>query len=100
MWVNVSSLVFRDSRLHRYLLVHLAGDISAQKKEERLTKDHEALVHELIRVSKELVDVRGDGARPAPVGIALSADLFWCARQPSEGIAHVRLGLEGPCAVA
>ena len=67
MWVNVSSLVFQDSGLHRYLLVHLARDISAQKMAGKLMKDHEALVHELIRVSKQVVDVRGDGARLAPV---------------------------------
>jgi hypothetical protein len=37
MWVSMSTIVFENSRNHRRLVVHLAHDITARKKNEDLT---------------------------------------------------------------
>lgn len=66
VWVNVSSIVSENSRTSPRLIVHFAHDISELKRHEMLMQNHEELVRELIRVSKELVDIRGMG-KPLPV---------------------------------
>jgi PAS domain S-box-containing protein len=66
VWVNVSSIVSENSRTSPRLIVHFVHDISELKRHEMLMKNHEELVRELIKVSKELVDIRGTG-KPLPV---------------------------------
>jgi len=53
IWVNISTIVFEDSRLHRRLIAHLARDISDRKQvEQAFTK--------MVDLSKEVISV-GDG---------------------------------------
>ena len=60
IWVNISTIVFEDSRLQRRLIAHLAHDISERKQLERAFA-------RMVDLSKEVISV-GDG-RPglAPV---------------------------------
>jgi PAS domain S-box-containing protein len=59
-WVNVSILVFHNERTHRDLVVHLARDVSARKKRERLTA-------RMVEVAKEMSALGEDPGPRAPV---------------------------------
>lgn len=53
IWVNVSTILFDDSRLHRRLIAHLAHDISERKQLEQAFA-------RMVDLSKEVISV-GDG---------------------------------------
>lgn len=59
LWINMSTLVFDNPRTGRRLLVHLAHDISEQKKTEQL-------VHKMLDLSQQLNQVGEAAARPSP----------------------------------
>ena len=62
MWVDLSTLLFKDGRTHPRMVVHLARDITKRKQQEEL-------LHRMLQVSKQIVamsDGNGTG-RLAPV---------------------------------
>jgi PAS domain S-box-containing protein len=62
MWVDLSTLIFKNGRTHPRLFVHLARDITKRKQQEEL-------LHSMLQVSKQIVamsDENGIG-HPAPV---------------------------------
>ncbi len=62
MWVDLSTLLFKDGRTHPRMLVHLARDITKRKQQEEL-------LHRMLQVSKQIVAM-SDGnetGRLAPV---------------------------------
>ena len=62
MWVDLSTLVFRDGRTHPRLIVHLSRDITERKHiEDRL--------REMLQLSKQIVAISDDSGtgRLAPV---------------------------------
>jgi len=59
VWINMSTIVFHNSRTGRRLLVHLAHDITEQKKTE-------GLVHKMLELSRELTGVGESAVRAAP----------------------------------
>ncbi len=60
LWINMSTVVFDNPRTGRRLLVHLAHDISEQKKTEQL-------VQKMMALSRELSEIGESAARAAPV---------------------------------
>jgi PAS domain S-box-containing protein len=60
VWVNISTLVCDNQRTGRRLLVHIARDITKQKKTEDL-------VHRMLDFSKELSGVTELAVRPEPI---------------------------------
>jgi PAS domain S-box-containing protein len=60
LWVNISNLIYRNPTNGRTLIVHLARDISQQKKSEEM-------LHKMIEVSRQLAGITDDSGRPAPV---------------------------------
>jgi PAS domain S-box-containing protein len=60
IWIDVSTIVFEDSRLHRRLIVHLAHDITGRKQVEQAFS-------KMIDLSKEVISAGNGGSRPAPV---------------------------------
>lgn len=58
IWVNVSTLVYRDTRTSRRLVVHLARDVSERKKREELAG-------RMLELSRQLVAL-SDAPRAAP----------------------------------
>ena len=60
MWVNVSTLVYENSRNHRRLIVHLAHDITAEKKNEELLR-------KMTNLSRQLASIPDVSARLVPV---------------------------------
>ena len=81
MWVDLSTLMFKDGRTHPRLFVHLARDITKRKHQEQL-------LHTMLQISKRIVamsDGNGNGiARPAPV-LPLSEQEQGILRLFSEG---------------
>lgn len=59
-WINLSTLVFENPRTGRRLLLHLAHDITEQKKKEEL-------LHKMLELSKELMAAGDAVARPSPI---------------------------------
>ncbi len=59
-WINLSTLVFDNPRTGRRLLLHLAHDITEQKKTEEL-------LHKMLDLSKQLAAAGDTIARPSPV---------------------------------
>ena len=53
-WVNISIMVFREDRTGRTLVVHLARDISEQKKKELLTEKFVQLAKEIASQSDDI----------------------------------------------
>lgn len=60
LWVNLATLVYHDSRSGSHVLVHVARNISAQKKQEELTA-------RMAAVSREIGKVVDKAAGAAPV---------------------------------
>jgi PAS domain S-box-containing protein len=50
MWVNVSTLVYENSRNHRRLIVHFAHDITDRKKNEELLRKMKDLSRQLTSI--------------------------------------------------
>jgi PAS domain S-box-containing protein len=59
MWVNVSTLLYENSRNHRRLIVHLAHDITTEKKNEELLR-------KMTQISRQLANIPEVVIRPAP----------------------------------
>lgn len=49
--MSVSTIVFENTRNHRHLIVHLAHDITTEKKNEELLR-------KMIGVSRQLVNLQ------------------------------------------
>jgi PAS domain S-box-containing protein len=60
LWINMSTMVFDNLRTGRRLLIHLAHDISEQKKTEQL-------VHKMLELSQQLGQLGESKVRPSPV---------------------------------
>ncbi|HKS72506.1 MAG TPA: LuxR C-terminal-related transcriptional regulator [Terriglobales bacterium] len=60
VWINMSTIVFNNQRTGRRLLIHLAHDITEQKKGEKLT-------HKMLELSKQLSSLDESPAHPSPV---------------------------------
>lgn len=60
VWINMSTVEFMNARTGRHLLVHLAHDITDQKRTEEL-------VHKMLDLSRELTGVGESAVRAAPV---------------------------------
>jgi PAS domain S-box-containing protein len=52
IWVDLSTLLFKDGRTHPRLVVHLARDITKRKQEEQL-------LHSMLQISKQIVAMSG-----------------------------------------
>jgi PAS domain S-box-containing protein len=81
IWVNLSSLLFEDSRSHYRLVLHLARDISERKKREELLDN-------MLLVFKQLKAANG-GRRPSPISPLSGKEqgilqLFWRGKSASE----------------
>ncbi len=60
LWINMSTVVFNNQRTGRRLLIHLAHDISEQKRTEQL-------VHKMLELSQQLGQLGETTVRPSPV---------------------------------
>lgn len=60
IWVNISTIIFEDSRLHRCLIAHLAHDISDRKQVEHAFA-------RMVDLSKEVISVSGGKSGLAPI---------------------------------
>jgi len=60
IWVNISTIVFDNKRTGRRLLVHLAHDITSQKRTEEI-------VARMLELSHQLEAAGESRGRPAPV---------------------------------
>ncbi len=60
LWINMSTMVFDNQRTGHRLLIHLAHDISEQKKTEQL-------VHKMLELSQQLGQLGESTVRPSPV---------------------------------
>ena len=60
IWINMSTMVFDNPRNGHRLLIHLAHDISEQKKTEQL-------VHKMLDLSRQLGELGEATVRPSPV---------------------------------
>jgi PAS domain S-box-containing protein len=60
MWVNVSTLVYENPRNHRYLIVHIAHDITDRKKNEEL-------LFKMMAITRQLSNLQELTLRPVPI---------------------------------
>lgn len=60
VWINMSTIVFENQRTGRRLLIHLAHDITEQKKGEKLT-------HKMLELSKQLSSLGEGSVHAEPV---------------------------------
>ena len=62
IWVDLSTLVFKDGRTHPRLIVHLSRNITERKH-------NEDLLHKMLQLSKQIIAISDGNAlgRPAPV---------------------------------
>lgn len=64
MWVNISTMVHEDPKTGRRRIVHLARGVDDRRRAE-------AVVHRMLLVAKEVIELSDQSLRPGPV-IALS----------------------------
>ena len=86
LWINMSTMVFDNQRTGRRLLIHLAHDVTEQKKSEELT-------HKMLDLSKQLSSL-GEGSVHAEPVSPLSEQEKGILRMFAEGkdsdeVAHV-----------
>ena len=60
LWVNMSTVVWENPRTSRRLVVHLAHDITEQKKTEELAQ-------KMLDLSRQLAEIGETVGRPSPV---------------------------------
>src|SRR5581483_8703073 len=60
LWINMSTIVWENPRTGRRLIVHLAHEISEQKKTE-------ALAQKMLDLSHQLADIGETAGRPSPI---------------------------------
>jgi PAS domain S-box-containing protein len=77
LWINMSTVVFDNQRTGRRLLIHLAHDISEQKKSEKLT-------HKVLELSKQLTSMGEASVHAEPIP-ALSEQEINILRMFAEG---------------
>ena len=79
IWVDLSTLIFKDGRTHPRLIVQMARDITERKQKEEL-------LHSMLYISKQIVTMSdGNGiGHPAPVP-SLSEQERSILRQFSDG---------------
>ena len=87
MWVNISTIVYEDSKTGRRRIVHLARSVDGRKRTE-------ALVQGVLEMSRQLVAKSDEGERPAPVAPVSEQELrilsrFSQGRQPRRDCARV-----------
>jgi PAS domain S-box-containing protein len=80
-WVNISTIVYEDSKTGRRRIVHLARSVEGRKRTE-------ALVQGVLEMSRQLVATSDEG-RPAPVAPVSEQELrilsgFSQGRRPAE----------------
>lgn len=85
LWINMSTIVFDNQRTGRRLLVHLAHDITEQKKKE-------GLAQRMLDLSKQLGSLAEASGRPEPAP-ALSEQekhvlRFFAEGKDSDEVAH------------
>jgi PAS domain S-box-containing protein len=68
IWVNISTIVYEDSKTGRRRIVHLARSVDGRKRTE-------ALVQGVLEMSRQLVATSGEGQRPAPVSPVSAQEL-------------------------
>jgi PAS domain S-box-containing protein len=68
IWVNISSISYSNRRTGKALLVHLARDISAQKKREDV-------FHRMVSISKEVSKLESKISGAAPITPLSSQEL-------------------------
>jgi PAS domain S-box-containing protein len=92
IWVNVSTLLFRDGR-NRRLVVHLARDITHRKRTEEFAR-------KMLDVSRELASFTdGNGKRPQPESPLSEQEqrilrLFSRGRNAAEIARHLGISLQ------
>ena len=77
LWINMSTVVFDNQRTGWRLLIHLAHDISEQKKSEKLT-------HKVLELSKQLTSMGEASVHAEPIP-ALSEQEINILRMFAEG---------------
>ena len=77
LWINMSTVVFENSRTGRRLLIHLAHDITVQKRGEELTQ-------KMLDLARQLGSAEPSAGRAAPA-VALSAQEKEILRLFAEG---------------
>jgi len=60
IWVNVSTILFENGRSHRRLIIHLARDITARKK-------NEYLLHKMTDIARQLASLPDEVIGPTPI---------------------------------
>jgi PAS domain S-box-containing protein len=62
IWVDLSTLLFKDGRTHPRLIVHSSRNITERKQQEDL-------LHKMISISKQIIAVSDENGigRPAPI---------------------------------
>jgi DNA-binding CsgD family transcriptional regulator len=60
IWVNVSTLLFENSRNRRRLIIHFARDITVRKKNEEL-------LHKMMDISRQLASLPDVVSGPTPI---------------------------------
>lgn len=59
LWINMSTMVFDNTRTGRRLLIHFAHDITEQRRTEQL-------VQKVVDLSQQLTQLSGSTVRPSP----------------------------------
>jgi PAS domain S-box-containing protein len=77
LWINMSTVVFENSRSGRRLLIHLAHDITAQKQNEELTQ-------KMLELARQLGSTQPPAGRAAPA-VSLSEQEKQVLRLFAEG---------------
>ncbi len=77
LWINMSTVIFENSRTGRRMLIHLAHDITAQKSSEELTQ-------KMLDLARQLGSTQPPTGRPAPA-VALSEQEKQVLRLFAEG---------------
>jgi PAS domain S-box-containing protein len=77
LWINMSTVVFDNRRTGHRLLIHLAHDVTAQKRSEELTQ-------KMLDLARQLGSAEPAGSRAAPA-VALSEQEKQILRLFAEG---------------
>ena len=88
IWINMSTIIFDNPRTGRRLLIHLARDISEQKKTEQL-------VHKVLDLSQQLSQLGESSGRTAPVsGLSEQEKNILCRFAEGKSTANVAKSLD------
>jgi PAS domain S-box-containing protein len=89
IWVNISTIVYEDSKTGRRRIVHLARSVDGRKRTE-------ALVQGVLEISRQLVASSDESQRPAPVAPLSDQEVrilsaFSQGRRPGEIARELRI---------